>query len=170
MAVVHPPSVTVPAVRPPVHANEPGPGQVAAGSGARRSSGQLTVALGQDARPRSGAPPAADALGPGGEAVPTAATPAPAAAGEPAAAREGEAGAEPRGLRRVEDATRLINRMLEEARRRLKFHVHEETGRIWVQVIDLDTQEVIKEIPPERYLDLVARIWELVGLLVDERA
>lgn len=66
--------------------------------------------------------------------------------------------------------TELLNEMLEESRRRLKFNVHEATGRIWVQVIDTRTQEVIKEIPPERYLDLVARIWELVGILVDETA
>lgn len=65
---------------------------------------------------------------------------------------------------------RLIERVLEESRRRLRFQVHEPTGRIWVQVIDAETNEVIREIPPERYLDLVARIWELVGLLVDERA
>lgn len=64
----------------------------------------------------------------------------------------------------------LLGRLLEESRRRLKFRVHEETGRFWVQVIDMETQEVLKEIPPERYLDLVARIWRLVGLLVDELA
>ena len=67
-------------------------------------------------------------------------------------------------------ARRVIDRLLEESRRRLRFQVHEATGRIWVQVIDAETNEVVKEIPPERYLDLVARIWELVGLLVDERA
>lgn len=66
--------------------------------------------------------------------------------------------------------TDLINEILEGTRRRLKFNVHEGTGRIWVQVIDTRTQEVIKEIPPERYLDLVARIWQLVGILVDEKA
>ncbi len=89
--------------------------------------------------------------------------------GDPRAASE-EGGRDLPGTQSLRQATRLINRMLEESRRRLKFNVHEQTGRIWVQVIDLDSQEVIKEIPPERYLDLVARIWELVGLLVDERA
>ena len=66
--------------------------------------------------------------------------------------------------------TEFLNQLLQESRRRLKFNVHEATGRIWVQVIDAETQEVIKEIPPERYLDLVARIWALVGILVDEKA
>ncbi|MBE3598844.1 MAG: flagellar protein FlaG [Limnochordaceae bacterium] len=90
-----------------------------------------------------------------------------------------QGGAEPGGgneedgrlsRRLVGATTELLNRMLEEARRQLRFHVHEATGRIWVQVINPETQEVVKEIPPEKYLDMVARIWQLVGLLVDERA
>lgn len=67
-------------------------------------------------------------------------------------------------------ARRVIERLLRESHRRLRYRVHEPTGRIWVQVIDEETNEVVREIPPERYLDLVARLWELVGLLVDERA
>lgn len=70
----------------------------------------------------------------------------------------------------ISKTTEFLNQILEESRRRLKFNVHEATGRIWVQIIDTETHEVIKEIPPERYLDLVARIWELVGILVDEKA
>lgn len=52
---------------------------------------------------------------------------------------------------------------------RFHFLVHEETKRIMVQIIDQETGEVLNEIPPEKVLDLVARIQELVGLLVDER-
>ncbi len=81
---------------------------------------------------------------------------------------EAEEAAPPRSV--VVRTTELLNAILADARRQLKFRVHEGTGRIWVQVIDTRTQEVVKEIPPERYLDLVARIWELVGILVDERA
>lgn len=38
-----------------------------------------------------------------------------------------------------------------------------------VKVIDAETEEVIREIPPEKILDLVAMIWEMIGLIVDER-
>jgi flagellar protein FlaG len=37
-----------------------------------------------------------------------------------------------------------------------------------VKVIDDETKEVIKEIPPEKLLDLVATIWQIVGLFVDK--
>lgn len=52
---------------------------------------------------------------------------------------------------------------------RFHFIIHEETKRIIVQIIDQETGEVLNEIPPEKILDLVARIRELVGLLVDEK-
>ena len=34
---------------------------------------------------------------------------------------------------------------------------------------DKDTKEVIKEFPPEATLDMIARVWELAGILVDEK-
>jgi len=37
-----------------------------------------------------------------------------------------------------------------------------------VKVVDDETKEVIKEIPPEKLLDLVATIWQIVGLFVDK--
>ncbi|HCX64257.1 MAG TPA: hypothetical protein DHN33_03500 [Eubacteriaceae bacterium] len=50
-----------------------------------------------------------------------------------------------------------------------EFKVHEGTGRVMVNLIDNKTDEVVKEIPPEKILDLVANIWELAGIIVDER-
>ena len=50
-----------------------------------------------------------------------------------------------------------------------KFGIHEKTNRIIIKLVDRDTQEVIKEIPPEKTLDLVAKRMELAGVLVDER-
>lgn len=48
-----------------------------------------------------------------------------------------------------------------------KFSIHEETKAIMVKVINSDTQEVIREIPPEKILDLVAKMWEMAGMFVD---
>jgi flagellar protein FlaG len=38
-----------------------------------------------------------------------------------------------------------------------------------VKVVDTETQEVIREIPSEKILDMVANILEMAGILVDER-
>ena len=37
------------------------------------------------------------------------------------------------------------------------------------KLVDKDTKETIKEIPPEKTLDLIAKAWELAGILVDEK-
>lgn len=52
---------------------------------------------------------------------------------------------------------------------RFEFSIHEDTKEIMVKVIDEKTQEVIREIPPEKILDMVAKMWELAGILVDEK-
>src|SRR5690554_5395638 len=44
---------------------------------------------------------------------------------------------------------------------RFEFKVHEGTNRIMVKLVDNKTGDVIKEIPPEKILDLVASIWDL---------
>ncbi|WP_312651501.1 flagellar protein FlaG [Proteiniclasticum sp.] len=70
----------------------------------------------------------------------------------------------------VERAVSSTNRLLnDEHRTQYKFEVHEGTGRVMVNLIDTKTKEVIKEIPPEKILDLVASIWERIGIIVDER-
>lgn len=53
--------------------------------------------------------------------------------------------------------------------RRFEFSVHEKTKKISVKVLDTVTDEVIREIPPEKILDLVAGIWEMAGIIVDKK-
>ncbi len=47
--------------------------------------------------------------------------------------------------------------------------VHEKTNSIMVKVLNKDTGELIREIPPEKTLDLVAKMMEFAGILIDER-
>ncbi|MEG2512139.1 MAG: flagellar protein FlaG [Acetivibrio sp.] len=51
----------------------------------------------------------------------------------------------------------------------LEFSYHEETQRVSIQVIDQETKEIIREIPPEKSLDMLQKMWELAGILVDEK-
>jgi len=51
----------------------------------------------------------------------------------------------------------------------LEFSVHSKTKEIMVKVTDKDSGEVIREIPPEKTLDFVAKLWEMAGILIDER-
>ena len=49
------------------------------------------------------------------------------------------------------------------------FGVHDKTNRVMIQIRDKDTKELIKEVPPEKTLDMIAKAWELAGILVDEK-
>lgn len=51
---------------------------------------------------------------------------------------------------------------------RVEFSIHEQTRQIMVKIYKND--EVIREIPPEKILDMVAKMMELAGILVDEKA
>lgn len=52
---------------------------------------------------------------------------------------------------------------------RFEFSVHEETRRVIVRIYDRETDELLSEIPPEKFLDLIANIWKQVGLIIDKR-
>ncbi|RAV17444.1 flagellar biosynthesis protein FlaG [Paenibacillus contaminans] len=71
-----------------------------------------------------------------------------------------------------EQLVRAIERAvkaMQGASTQLQFSVHEKTKQIMVKVLNSDTGQVIREIPPEKNLDFVAKLWEMAGILVDER-
>jgi len=49
------------------------------------------------------------------------------------------------------------------------FGIHEKTNRVTIKIVDKDSKEVIKEFPPEKTLDMIAKAWELAGILVDAK-
>lgn len=46
---------------------------------------------------------------------------------------------------------------------------HEKTNRILVKLVDPKTKEVLREIPPEKLVDMMASLGEEIGLFVDEK-
>ncbi|HPT78055.1 MAG TPA: flagellar protein FlaG [Candidatus Atribacteria bacterium] len=67
-------------------------------------------------------------------------------------------------------AVDTANSRLEMYNSKLEFSVHEKTGDILIRVLDLETNEVIREIPPRKIVDLIASMLEQAGLLVNEKA
>lgn len=49
------------------------------------------------------------------------------------------------------------------------FGIHEKTNRVTIKMVDKDTKKVIKEFPPDETLDMIAKVWEIAGILVDEK-
>lgn len=71
-----------------------------------------------------------------------------------------------------EDIEKVIDKMngfLEPVRRNLKFEMHEKLEKYYVTVVDADKNEVIREIPPKKLLDMYAEMAELIGILINEK-
>ena len=49
------------------------------------------------------------------------------------------------------------------------FGIHDATNRVTIKIVDKDTKKVLKEYPPEKTLDMIAKVWEMAGLLVDKK-
>jgi len=69
----------------------------------------------------------------------------------------------------VIDAIEKANKSILGSNRKFEFYIHKKTKEIMVKVIDSDTNEVIREIPSEKILDIVAKMWDIAGLFVEER-
>ncbi|XRD25657.1 flagellar protein FlaG [Lysinibacillus fusiformis] len=50
-----------------------------------------------------------------------------------------------------------------------KFKLHEDLDRYYVQVVDPQTDEVVKEIPPKKLLDAFYEMQKMLGMIVDEK-
>ena len=67
-------------------------------------------------------------------------------------------------IKELKDIQKVINRNTI-----AEFGYNEPTNRITIKIKDKDTDEVIKEIPSEKALEMLAKAWELAGILVDEK-
>lgn len=73
----------------------------------------------------------------------------------------------PASAKQIQDAISKANSKMHHTR--CEFAYHEETKRISIKVIDRDSDKVIREIPPEDTLEMLQKMWEMAGLLVDEK-
>jgi flagellar protein FlaG len=64
----------------------------------------------------------------------------------------------------VEQAVEDINDYLQSVGRDLSFAVDEDSGRTIITVIDSETQEVVRQIPPEELLNLALNLQDLGGV------
>ncbi len=70
----------------------------------------------------------------------------------------------------------FIDKAIEEANKRLTgfnkelhYSVHKKTKEIMIKIYNKDTKKVEREIPPEKRLDAIAKVWEMMGILVDDK-
>ncbi len=64
-------------------------------------------------------------------------------------------------------AIETANKSLAGTNSHLSYDVHKGTNRLMIKILDNETKEVIREFPPEKDLDILAKILEQTGLLFD---
>ena len=67
----------------------------------------------------------------------------------------------------LKNAVEQINR--KSANMEAIFGYHEGTRRVTIKIVDKDTKEIKKEFPAEKTLDMIQKVWEMAGLMVDEK-
>lgn len=63
-----------------------------------------------------------------------------------------------------------MNQMMSALNTDMRFSLHEKTKQLMVQMINLKTNEVVKEFPPHEFLDTIGKIRDFVGLILDKKA
>lgn len=88
---------------------------------------------------------------------------------------KGNAGGNSTEQQKQQPTNEQIKRAVEQMNKNMVAHseavfgMHEGTNRVTIKIVDKDTKEVLKEFPPEKTLDMIAKVWEMAGILVDER-
>lgn len=67
-------------------------------------------------------------------------------------------------------AVNKMNEFMEHTQRNSKFIFHSDLERYYVEVVDAQSQEVIKEVPPKELLDAYYEMQKLVGKIFDTQA
>jgi len=71
--------------------------------------------------------------------------------------------------KKVQEAVGKMNEMLEVTNSTSKFMYHDGLERYYVTVVDRETEEVVKEIPPKKLLDSFYEMQKMLGMIVDEK-
>lgn len=70
---------------------------------------------------------------------------------------------------KAKQMTDTMNTFLESANTQLRFKFHEKLNEYYVTIVDSNTDEIVREIPSKKLMDIHAAMREFVGLLIDRK-
>lgn len=71
----------------------------------------------------------------------------------------------------IKRAVDKLNKFLQGEETHIEYERHDKLkNEFIIKIINNDTKEVIKEIPPKKILDMVAEMCKIAGIIVDEKA
>lgn len=72
-------------------------------------------------------------------------------------------------VEKAQQMTDSMNKFLESVNTQLRFKMHDELKEYYVTIVDSKTDEVVREIPSKKLMDIYAAMKEFVGLLIDRK-
>ena len=69
----------------------------------------------------------------------------------------------------LEQAIDQTNQLIVPHHTALHYVLHEKLNKYFVQVVDENTDKVIREIPPKKFLDMHAATLEMLGIIYDDK-
>jgi flagellar protein FlaG len=69
----------------------------------------------------------------------------------------------------IEKKIEGVNQFLKSSNTNIKFNLHEELKEYYITIVDVETDEVIKEVPPKKLLDIYAAMIDTLGLFIDKK-
>ena len=68
-----------------------------------------------------------------------------------------------KGIEEINQNIRIFNT-------KLSFYIDEPTGRTVIKISDRETDEVIREVPPVEFLKIAAKLSDILGVIIDQKA
>lgn len=72
-------------------------------------------------------------------------------------------------VQKAQQMTDSMNKFLESVNTQLRFKLHDDLKEYYVTIVDTNTDEVVREIPSKKLMDIYASMKEFVGLLIDRK-
>ena len=70
----------------------------------------------------------------------------------------------------VQKAVNKLNTLFEGKQIHAEYEVYGRFHDITIRIVDDNTKQVIQEVPPKKIIDMIDKLCELAGVLVDEKA
>jgi uncharacterized FlaG/YvyC family protein len=70
----------------------------------------------------------------------------------------------------MDESIKQANKSLAAYDRQIEREIHSVTKVVMYKIRDTKTNEVIAEYPPKKIQDMIAKMWELAGLFIDQKA
>jgi uncharacterized FlaG/YvyC family protein len=81
-----------------------------------------------------------------------------------------DSASEPLFTEEVDSAVEAFNEVFKQANVGVRYQVDTKTGDLVITLVDRDTQQVVRQVPPEEILRMRQRLEELLGVLFDQTA